>query len=476
MRHFPAFHDVTDRSCLVVGAGESAARKVRLLRQAGARIVVVAPRACEELAALAADRVLELRRRPFRSGDVVGQVLVVSATGHDGVDRLVAVAAEAAGVPVNVVDRPDLSSFIVPAIVDRDPIMIGISSGAAAPLLARRIREHLETVLPAGLGRLAAFAESFRGAVKATIPAGTRRLRFWEGVLDGPIAAAVLAGDLPRARERMIAAINGKANDPAAVGRVAIVGAGPGDPDLLTLKALRALQQADVVVYDKLVGDGILELARRDAERIYVGKSKGHHSVTQEQINALLVEQAHAGRRVVRLKGGDPFVFGRGGEEVAALKRHGIETELVPGITAAAGCAAAAGIPLTHRGVAQAVTFVTGHGQDGDPDLDWDALASGGQTLAVYMGVSKADAIAARLIAAGRSADTPVSVVENGTTARERRVIGTLGTFADLMRNQEIAGPALILIGEVVSLAVDSAVATSMISQPSALPLASTGT
>ncbi len=453
MRHFPAFHDVTDRHCLVVGGGEPAIRKIRLLRQARARVSVVAPRACREILGLASERALDLQLRGVDARDVAGTALVIAATGLDAVDRLVSEAAQAAGIPVNVVDRPEISTFIVPAIVDRDPIVIGISSGGAAPLLARRVREHLEAFLPSGLGRLAAFAESFRGAVKAKIPAGRPRLRFWQGVFDGPIAAAALAGDLPRARERMIAAVNGKDPVRPAAGRVAIVGAGPGDPDLLTLKALRALQQADVVVYDKLVGDGVLDLGRRDAERIYVGKSKGNHSKTQDQINALLVEQARRGKHVVRLKGGDPFVFGRGGEEVAALERHGIAVELVPGITAASGCAASAGISLTHRGVAQAVTFVTGHGQDGDPDLDWAALARPGQTLAIYMGVSKAGPIAARLIAGGLAAGTPVAVIENGTTARERKAIGTLGTLSDLMRGHGIAGPAVILVGDVVALA-----------------------
>jgi uroporphyrin-III C-methyltransferase/precorrin-2 dehydrogenase/sirohydrochlorin ferrochelatase len=360
MNYFPAFFDLRERPALIVGGGEAAARRLRLLRKAGAKITVVAPRIGDEIAAAVAEGAATLRQRGFVSGDVNRQTAVFAATGLADVDARVAEAARAVGVPVNVADRAELSSFIVPAIVERDPVVIGISTGGAAPVLASRLREAIERLLPARLGKLADFADTFRTAVKATVPSATSRFRFWDRFFDGSVADQVLAGNETGARERMLTLVNGRgANEPPR-GGVAIVGAGPGDPDLLTLRALRLLQRADVVIHDKLVGPGVLDLVRRDAERIYVGKSKGDHSKSQDEINALLAEQASAGRRVVRLKGGDPFIFGRGGEEAEYLRRRGIAVELVPGITAALGCAAAVGIPLTHRDHAQAVTLATG--------------------------------------------------------------------------------------------------------------------
>jgi uroporphyrin-III C-methyltransferase/precorrin-2 dehydrogenase/sirohydrochlorin ferrochelatase len=311
------------------------------------------------------------------------------------------------------------------------------------------VREAIERLLPARLGRLARFAQSFRGAVAATLPEGRARLRFWERFFDGPSAGQVLRGEDVAAREAMLKLVNRPA--PATErGQVAIVGAGPGDPDLLTLGALRLLQRADAVVYDKLVGPEIVDYARRDAERIYVGKSKANHSMSQDRINALLVRLAEDGKRVVRLKGGDPFVFGRGGEELDYLKRHGVAVEVVPGITAAVGCAGSLGIPLTLRGVSQAVTLVTGHGQDGEPDLDWAALARLDQTLAIYMGVSTAGRVARRLIEHGLAPSTPVAVIENGTLPEQKTVTGTLAELESLVRTGGITGPALIIVGQVV--------------------------
>jgi uroporphyrin-III C-methyltransferase/precorrin-2 dehydrogenase/sirohydrochlorin ferrochelatase len=456
MSYFPAFLDLDGRSCLLVGGGQTAARKLRRLLKAGARVTVVAPEVEAEVAALAAAGTVALHRRPFRAADVTGRAVVQSATGRETVDRRVSEAAQAAGIPVNVVDRPELCSFIAPAVVDRDPVVIGISTGGAAPVLARRVREAIERLLPARLGQLARFAESFRTAVAATLPEGRARLRFWEGFFDGPFAGQVLRGEETTAREAMVKAINRPA--PAAEpGQVAIVGAGPGDPDLLTLGALRLLQRADAVVYDKLVGPQILDYARRDAERIYVGKSKANHSMSQDRINALLVRLAGEGKRVVRLKGGDPFVFGRGGEELDHLTRPGVAVEVVPGITAAAGCAGALGIPLTLRGVSQAVTLVTGHGRDGEPELDWAALARLDQTLAIYMGVTTAGLVAGRLIDHGLAPGTPVAVIENGTLPEQKTVTGTLAELDSLVRTGGITGPALIIVGRVVSQA-DAAV------------------
>jgi len=450
VRYFPAFLDLNGRSALVVGGGEPAARKVRLLLRAGARVTVVAPRIGAELAQLAAQGALRVVGRGFVAGDLRGQAVVLATTGRAPVDERVAEAARTAGLPVNVVDRPDLSSFIMPAIVERDPVVIGICTGGAAPVLARRIRAAIEALLPARLGRLARFAESFRGSVRATIPDARARLRFWERFFEGPLAGAILAGDERAAREQMLSLVNRPHAAPRPEGVVHIVGAGPGDPDLLTLRALRLMQQADVVVYDKLVGAEILDYARRDAERIYVGKSKGNHARTQDQINELLAAHARTGKRVLRLKGGDPFIFGRGGEEREYLRRAGVRVEVVPGITAATGCAAAAGIPLTHRDHAAAATFVTGHGRNGEPDLDWAALARARHTLVIYMGVSTAGRTAARLIEHGMAPDTPVAIVENGTLDSQKTAIGTLVRLGALVAERGIEGPAIIVVGEVV--------------------------
>jgi len=458
MKYFPTFLQVTERSCLVVGAGATALRKVRLLRKAQADVTVVSDGLdsrdiADELLDLERDGTIRLERRAFRPEDLENAMLVISATGVSSRDEAVAQAARAAGRPVNVVDRPDLSDFNTPAIVDRDPITIAISSAGTAPVLARRLRAQIETLLPARIGALARFADSFRQAVKANIHDGRGRLRFWDRFFEGPVAASVLAGDETAAREKMLTLVNAVSARQQQQGRVSIVGAGPGDPDLLTFKAMRALQHADVVVYDKLVGPEIMDYARRDAERIYVGKTRGSHTRTQDEINDILVAEARAGKHVVRLKGGDPFIFGRGGEEQDYLTRHGIEVEIVPGITAAAGCAAVSGIPLTHRDHAQAVTFVTGHAKDGEPDLDWASLARLKQTLVIYMGVSTIARTCARLIEHGLDPQTPAAVIENGTLPSQRTVIGTLADLDRLVLVNGIKGPGLFIVGDVVSAA-----------------------
>lgn len=448
---FPLFFALGRRPVVVVGGGHAATLKVRLLLKAGAALTVVAPKLMPELADLAAEGELRWVRRGFVGGDIGGQVLAVAATGIDWVDRRVAEAAGQGRIPVNVVDRPDLSTFIVPAVVDREGITVAISTGGAAPLLARRVREAIENALPLRLGQLARFAASFRGSVKAAVRNGTARRRLWQWVLDGPIGESVLAGDESEARERMTALVDGR--QPPAEGKVYIVGAGPGDPDLLTLRALRLMRQAEVVVYDKLVGPAVVDLVRRDAERIFVGKRRGQPGLDQAGINALLEARARAGQFVVRLKGGDPFIFGRGGEEREHLLQAGIPVEVVPGITAATGCAAAAGIPLTHRDYASALTILTGHGAEGEPDHDWQALARARQTLAVYMGVDQAHAIARRLMFHGTDPAMPVAIVENGTLPNQKIITGTLATLGRMVRDHEIHGPALIVIGKVAALA-----------------------
>jgi uroporphyrin-III C-methyltransferase/precorrin-2 dehydrogenase/sirohydrochlorin ferrochelatase len=452
MKHLPVFLSVHGRSGLVVGGGAAAAEKARLLRQAGAAVTVVAPKVAPALADLAAE--IRLLRRRFVAGDVAGCAVVYGATGIDAVDVAVAKAADAAGVPVNVIDRPRLSSFISPAIVDRDPVLVAISTGGAAPVLARRLRAALESLLPSGLGRLAQFAESFRAAVKANFPTAVARRRFWDRFFDGPIAEAVLGGDLSTAREAMLNLVNRPGADRRPAGGVTLVGAGPGDPDLLTFRALRSMQQADLVVYDRLVGADILDYARRDAERIYVGKAKGGHGHGQQWINALMVREAKAGKRVVRLKGGDPFIFGRGGEELEYLRRHGVPVEVVPGVTAAAGCAAAAGFPLTHRDLAPAMTVISGHGKDGGlPDLDWAALARARHTLVIYMGRSTAGSIAGRLIDHGMAPTTPAAIIENGTRPEQKVAVGEVAGLEHMIAAAGISGPSLIVIGEVARMA-----------------------
>ncbi|HSO41834.1 MAG TPA: siroheme synthase CysG [Rhodospirillales bacterium] len=453
MEHFPAFFALKGRPVLVVGGGATACRKARLLADAGASVLVVALGLGEEMAALVEAGHIRHRPEPFTPEALAGQTLVIAATGIQAVDADVSAAAQARGLPVNVVDAPSLSTFIMPAVVRRDPVTVAISTGGAAPVLARAIRARLEAMLPANLGRLALFADGFRAAVKATHGSETARRRFWERFFAGPIAAAVLDGDERWARERMLDAVNRKAADDDSAGSVALVGAGPGDPELLTLRAVRLLEEADVIVHDRLVGPGILDRARRDATRIYVGKRRGRAAKSQDEINALLFAEARAGRRVVRLKGGDPFVFGRGGEEAEYLARHGIRVTIVPGITAATACAAAAGIPLTHRDHVQALTLVTGQGRDGEPDLDWVGLAGGRQTIAVYMGRASAGRIAERLIAAGADPATPAAMIENGTLPNQRietAPLGELRRLAGTGHAEAAQGPALFVIGEVV--------------------------
>jgi uroporphyrin-III C-methyltransferase/precorrin-2 dehydrogenase/sirohydrochlorin ferrochelatase len=450
--YFPIFLRVAGRPCLIVGGGEIALRKTEALVRAGAVPHVVAPAVRDDLAALAEERGGTVTRRPFAETDLDGRLLAVAATDVEAVNRHVSEAARARSIPVNVVDRPELCTYIVPSIVDRSPLVIALSSGGASPVLLRLIRERLEAQFPAAYGRLAAMAGRVRGAVREAIPDGDGRRRFWERVLDGPVGEAAVSGREAEAERLLAEAIERGAEPGDGAGEVWLVGAGPGDPELLTLKALRLMQRADVVLHDNLVSPGILDLVRRDAERVYVGKKRDLHAVRQAGINALLVEHARAGRRVLRLKGGDPFVFGRGGEEIATLSEHGIPFQVVPGITAANGCAAYAGIPLTHRDHAQSVRFVTGHLKEGAVNLSWPELAEPGQTLVVYMGLVGLEEICAQLIAHGRSPSTPAALVERGTLADQRVLEGTLADLPARVAAEGAHGPTLLIIGEVVRL------------------------
>jgi uroporphyrin-III C-methyltransferase / precorrin-2 dehydrogenase / sirohydrochlorin ferrochelatase len=456
MDYFPIFLRLANEPVLVVGGGEVAARKIDLLLRTRASVTVVAPELTEVLAQKAQGGEIQYIRAEFHPELLDGKRLVIAATNKRSVNAWVAHQAERRNIPVNVVDDRELSRFIVPAIVDRSPVVVAVGSSGDAPVLTRRLREKLEAFLPQHLGSLAKLAGSLRSGVKNRIKnAGTRR-RFWENFFDGEIASDVLAGRLDanssEARARLEHSLQQVAGDTKPEGEVVLVGAGPGDPGLLTLRGLRALQNADVVLHDRLVSAEVLDLARRDAQRIYVGKAAGSAHVSQEQINDLLVRLAKDGKRVCRLKGGDPFIFGRGGEELEALAAEGIRFEVVPGITAAAGCAAYAGIPLTHRDYAQALTFVTGHCKGETDKVDWELLARPGQTSVFYMGLGHLDNIVARMCEHGVPAERAAAVIEEGTRAQQRVVTGSLADLADKVRAAGIQSPALLIVGEVTRL------------------------
>jgi uroporphyrin-III C-methyltransferase/precorrin-2 dehydrogenase/sirohydrochlorin ferrochelatase len=451
MKLFPLFADLSQRRVLVVGGGEVAARKVGSLLAAGAAVAVGAPALVPDLARKAAVGEIRHLDGEFRDDWLDEAWLVVAATSDAALNRAVAAAATQRRLFVNVVDDAALSSFHVPAIVDRSPVIIAISSGGAAPMLARRVRERLETLLDPTLGALATLAERFRARIRARFPALGARRRWYDALFEGPVSA-LLRKDQPALAEAALEAALRRRDEPTD-GHVVLVGAGPGDPGLLTLKALRALNQADVILHDRLVSAEILALARRDATFIEVGKTGGGHSTSQDAIHAQLLEHARAGRRVVRLKGGDPFVFGRGGEELEFLHAHGIAYEVVPGITAALACAAYAGVPLTHRGHAQSVRFVTAHCRDSLDTLDWHALAQEKQTLAVYMGVGELATLRTRLLEHGRAPDTPFALVENGSRPQQRVVTGTLDQLPERANEHKVRSPALLILGEVAALA-----------------------
>ncbi|NOX09913.1 MAG: uroporphyrinogen-III C-methyltransferase [Gammaproteobacteria bacterium] len=451
MEFLPIFLAIKQRPCLVIGGGDVAARKVTMLHKAGARIIVVAPELCADLQTRASAGEIEHIARGFESADLNEKVLVIAATDDSAVNQLASKLANEQGIPVNVVDNPALCSFIVPSILDRSPVMIAVSTGGASPVLARQLRSRLESMIPSAYGRLATLMDEFRPLVKEAFSDTQQRKQFWEDLLASPFVEMVLAGQDAVARDYIKQAIADKQIN-TDMGEVYLVGAGPGDPDLLTFRALRLMQQADVVVHDRLVSAPIMDMVRRDADRIYVGKEKDNHAVPQEEINQLLVDLAREGKRVLRLKGGDPFIFGRGGEEIDILAKEGVPFQVIPGITAAAGCASYAGIPLTHRDYAQSCTFVTGHLKDGSLNLNWNQLAQPRQTVVFYMGLNGIKDISREMMAHGVPADMPAALVEQGTTPNQRVHIGTISNLPELVKESGVCAPTLTIVGEVVEL------------------------
>ena len=452
MDYFPLFLDARKLNVLIVGAGEVAARKLELIMKTPATITVVAPWVCDTVKQLAQNEKVTLVEREFENSDLTHKDMVFIATDKGDVNQHIHDLARANKVLVNVVDNTPLCQFITPSIVDRSPIVIAMSSGGVAPVLLRYLRQKLETVLPANLSRLGAFSEKFRDKVKQTLNGVTARRYFWEDVLDGDIAEMVEKGQDNKADDAFELALQAAAQDKKVEGQVYLVGAGPGDPDLLTFRALRLMQKADVVVYDRLVSPQILELVRRDAEKIYVGKAKSNHTLPQDDINQLMVDEAKKGNRVVRLKGGDPFIFGRGGEEIQTLIQHGIDFQVVPGITAASGASSYAGIPLTHRDHAQSVVFATGHLKNGTIDLNWPALVQKNQTAVFYMGLTGLPIICEKLIEHGLDANTPIALVQSATTEKQAVLTGTLSNIVAKQEEAQLQPPTLIIVGSVVSL------------------------
>ncbi len=452
MNYFPVFFDLTAQRVLVVGGGEVALRKVALLERSGALIALVAPDVHPELQARAAAGKINLAVREFIPDDLDGARLVIVATSRRAVNRWIASLSEARRIPVNVVDDREASRFIVPAIIDRDPVLVAVSTAGTSPVLARRLRERLEAVIPKKIGELALWLRALRHSARRRLANSGERRRFFENIVDGAAARRFIEGDARGAQAVAQQLLARTSTAPRSAGEVTLVGAGPGDPELLTLKALRALQDADVILHDRLVPEGLLDMARRDAVRISVGKAAGGIGSTQEQINALLIEHAQQGKRVVRLKGGDPFIFGRGGEELEALAGAQISFSVIPGVTAAAGSAAYAGIPLTHRDYAHSVTFVTGHVDKDGREPDWRALAKPGLTAVFYMGLARVEQIAAQLVAHGAAAALPAAVIAQGTLRDQRVITGTLATIAAVTAASNIQSPALLVVGEVVSL------------------------
>lgn len=452
MDNLPIFIDLKEKPCLVVGGGDIAARKAALLCRAHAKVTVMSPELSEATQKMVDAGAVDWLGAAFSTDIVMAYSLVIAATNDEAVNRQVYHHAKASGILVNVVDNPDLGDFILPSILERSPIVVAVSSGGESPILARQLRARLETLIPPSYGRLAGLVGRYRDAVKTKFPTVAMRRRFWEAILQGTVADHVLAGRNELGEKVLQAAIERGEPDSLSSGEVYLVGAGPGDPELLTFKALRLMQQADIVFYDRLVSKEVLDLVRREAELVYVGKQRAWHSVRQEEINQLLLTEAQKGKRVLRLKGGDPFIFGRGGEEIATLADEKMPFQVVPGITAASGCASYAGIPLTHRDHSQSCIFVTGQLKEGELDLNWPALVQPRQTVVVYMGLAGLPVLSQQLISHGLSVDTPAALVQQGTTERQKVWVSTIADLPALAEREKPVAPTMVIIGDVVKL------------------------
>ncbi|MEE9328259.1 MAG: siroheme synthase CysG [Cocleimonas sp.] len=451
MKHFPVFLDLKNRHCLVIGGGSVATRKVKNLLKSNANVIVISPQFSDQLQQLSDNKSITTFEREFQTSDIVVAFLVVAATDNSKLNAEIATQANNANTLVNVADNAKLCSFIFPSVLDRSPVTIAVSTGGASPVLARQLRMKLETMIPSACGRLAGITEEYREKVKQHFPVQEHRKQFWENALKGTFAELVYAGQDTAARKLLDDSLENEQEE-NPIGEVYLVGAGPGDPDLLTFKAVRLMQQADVMVYDRLVSKPILDMANKNAERLYVGKEKDNHAVPQGEINDLLVKLALEGKRVLRLKGGDPFIFGRGGEEIEKLAENNVPFQVVPAVTAASGCSAYAGIPLTHRDYAQSVTFATGHLKDGSINLNWEQLTQQNHTIVFYMGLTGINVISKELQAHGMSGDMPAALVEQGTTRNQRVHIGTVATLPQLVIDSGVRAPTLTIIGEVVKL------------------------
>ena len=451
MEHLPIFINIKQKPTLVVGGGDIALRKINLLLKAKAKVDCLSPLFCEDINTLFKDGYIKLIKKSFEQADIKDYSVIIAATDDSLVNSLISSIAHDKRIPVNVVDSPALSSFIIPSIVDRSPVIIAVSSAGKAPVLARIIRAKLETVIPSSYGILAEIAGEYRQRVKDRFSQIKDRRAFWETAFSGVIAEKVFSGRINEAKNDIEKQLNDSVE--MELGEVYLVGAGPGDPDLLTFKALRLIQQADVVLYDRLVSKGVMELVRRDSELIYVGKKGGSDKSTRQvDINNQLVELAKSGKRVCRLKGGDPFIFGRGGEEIESLSENGIPFQVVPGITAASGCSSYAGIPLTHRDYSQSCRFVTAHLKNGTTNLPWDEFIVDQQTIVFYMALSGANYICEKLMEHGMDKDMPIAIIEKGTMPEQKVYISSLTKLPDLLAKEDIHAPTLMIVGEVVKL------------------------
>jgi uroporphyrin-III C-methyltransferase/precorrin-2 dehydrogenase/sirohydrochlorin ferrochelatase len=452
MEYLPLFIDVKLRQCLIIGGGEVAARKARVLLNSLSNVTIIAPELSQTMQQLVDDGKVKWLKETYSLEHLTGQFLVIAATNNPEINRQVYHDAKAKSVLVNVTDHPELCDFILPSILDRSPIVIAVSSGGESPILARQIRARLETLIPVAYSRLAKLVGRYRDNVKQAFPTVGLRRRFWESILQGKVADHMLAGRDDIAERLMKSSLNDPDISKMRQGEVYLVGAGPGDPELLTFKALRLMQQADVVFYDRLVSKEVMALVRREAEQIYVGKQRAWHAVRQEEINQLLLEHAQQGKRVLRLKGGDPFIFGRGGEEIETLAAENIPFQVVPAITAASGCASYAGIPLTHRDYSQSCVFVTGQLKQGELDLNWTSLVQPRQTVVVYMGLAGLPVLTAKLQQHGMAGDTPAALVQQGTTDQQKVWVSTIAELPELAEREKPAAPTLVIIGHVVKL------------------------